>query len=100
VTPGYSFRDTAPIVEREEPVDAHKESDEEGIGTTNAGYAKPDEGPFECENCEHYHAINGTHGTCDHSAVTSDAEAGEIKLQGEHALVAARGCCNFYRRTD
>ncbi len=93
MTPGYDFRDTAPTMEREESVASN-----EPIGTERSGYAPPKEGPFECGNCIHYSAVNGTHGTCDHPEVIEDAKAGEIKMQDDKALVAMAGCCNEYRK--
>lgn len=99
MTPGYNFRDTAPLIEplptREEVIDS-----DEPIGTEHSGYAPPKEGPFECGNCAHYASVNGTHGGCDHPKVVEDAETGEIKLLDGKALVAMAACCNFYRKRE
>ena len=98
--PGYDFRDKRPLeMEREARVsDPAEAGNDSPIGTTNGGYAKPEEGPFECQRCVHYAKINGTHGTCDHQDVVADATAGEIKLsEGGKAVVAARGCSNYFR---
>jgi len=98
--PAYDFRQKQPLtMEHEagksEPVETGKDKP---IGTTKGGYATPEEGPFECQRCVHYHKLNGTHGTCDHQDVVADAEAGEIKLSDSGmAVVAARGCSNYFR---
>lgn len=58
---------------------------EKGDGTAQAGYATPDLGPFECENCVHFQPPN----QCDHPQVISDPE-----VQGN---VDPEGCCNFFK---
>jgi hypothetical protein len=56
----------------------------EGIGSAQSGYATPDNGPFECENCIHFQAPNA----CDNPQVVSDPE-----VNGE---VEPEGCCNLF----
>jgi hypothetical protein len=60
-------------------------SDEQGIGSAQAGYATPENGPFECSNCVHFDG----QASCDNSQVISDPE-----VQGK---VDPEGCCNFFR---
>lgn len=57
---------------------------QEGVGSAQAGYAGPENGPFECENCIHFDG----QGSCDHPQVVTDPE-----VQGK---VDAEGCCNFF----
>ena len=69
----------------------------EPIGTTHSHYAPPKDGPFMCEYCVHF---TDPH-FCLHPDVIKDAQAGELKLGkrkgGECAIVAADGCCNYFR---
>lgn len=97
MTPQYDFRESTPTAEF---IKLSKGDKDEGIGTTKAGYAPPSEGPFECANCRHYSAINGTHGGCDQSDVIRDAKAGEIKESDGRAIVARGGCCNYFRKGE
>lgn len=59
--------------------------DDAGIGSAASGYAGPENGPFECQNCVHFDG----EGTCDNPQVQSDPE-----VQGK---VEAEGCCNLFR---
>ncbi len=61
-----------------------EQTDEAGIGSAQSGYAGPENGPFECENCIHFHAPN----TCDHPQVQSDPEV--------NGQVDPEGCCNLF----
>jgi hypothetical protein len=56
----------------------------EGIGTAQSGYATPDNGPFECENCIHFQAPN----QCDNPQVVTDPEV--------NGQVDPEGCCNLF----
>jgi len=89
----YSFRDAKPV-EREQD---ETQDDNAPIGTTKSGYAPPEDGPFECSNCVHYEGETEEQGTCDHPDVIEDAVNHEIALDGDRALVAAKGCCNEFR---
>lgn len=67
------------------------------IGTKLSGYAPPSMGPFECEHCAHFTAPH----FCGHPKVIEDAKAGELKVgKKDRAVVAAKGCCNFYRPVE
>lgn len=91
--PGYDFRQSAYAgrIEHKSGESEPKETGaDEPIGTEKAGYATPDQGPFECGNCEHYaQSVNATHGNCDHPDVIEDL--------GSPARVAKKGCCNYFR---
>ena len=54
-------------------------------GTKASGYATPDLGPFECENCQKFQPPN----TCGDPRVQQDPE-----VQGQ---VDPQGCCNFFQ---
>ncbi len=56
----------------------------EGIGSAQSGYATPDNGPFECENCIHFQPPNA----CDNPQVVSDPEV--------NGQVEPEGCCNLF----
>lgn len=56
----------------------------DGSGSAATGYASPDEGPFECDNCQFFQAP----GTCNHPEVQNDPE-----VNGE---VDPEGCCNKF----
>jgi hypothetical protein len=58
---------------------------EEGIGSAQTGYAGPENGPFECENCIHFDG----EGRCDHPQVMADPEV--------NGQVDAEGCCNLFQ---
>jgi len=53
-------------------------------GSAATGYATPDLGPFECENCIYFQAP----GTCSNPQVVSDPE-----VQGQ---VDPEACCNLF----
>lgn len=55
-----------------------------GIGSAQSGYATPDNGPFECENCIHFNEPN----QCDHPQLVSDPEV--------NGQVDPEGCCNLF----
>jgi len=55
-----------------------------GIGSTQAGYAGPENGPFECGNCVHFDGQS----KCDNPQVVSDPEV--------NGQVEEDGCCNFF----
>lgn len=58
-------------------------------GTPEAGYMPPENGPFKCANCKHFHpSVSG----CDDDEVIEDL--GKNK-QG-FAPVKAEGCCNEF----
>jgi hypothetical protein len=54
-------------------------------GTAASGYATPDLGPFECENCMKFSPPN----QCQDPRVQQDPE-----VQGQ---VDPQGCCNFFQ---
>jgi hypothetical protein len=54
-------------------------------GTAASGYATPDLGPFECENCAKFSPPN----QCNDPRVQADPE-----VQGD---VEPQGCCNFFQ---
>lgn len=54
-------------------------------GTAASGYATPDLGPFECENCQKFSPPN----QCQDPRVQADPE-----VQGD---VEPEGCCNFFQ---
>jgi hypothetical protein len=56
-----------------------------GIGSAAAGYAGPENGPFECSNCTHFTAPN----QCDNPQVQSDPEV--------NGQVEPEGCCNLFK---
>lgn len=64
---------------------------EDGIGTIATGYAKPENGPFCCINCEHV-SVGGTR--CDHPEVIKDKD---VKKDGKLAVVQPLACCNEFR---
>ena len=55
-----------------------------------AGYMDPSQGPFECDNCQHFHADSQT---CDKTEVIAE-------LGGDQggAQVDPKGCCNFFEK--
>lgn len=55
-----------------------------GIGSAQSGYAGPENGPFECENCIHFQAPN----QCNNPQVQSDPEV--------NGQVEAEGCCDLF----
>lgn len=55
-----------------------------GIGSAQSGYATPDNGPFECENCIHFQPPNA----CDNPQVVTDPEV--------NGKVEPEGCCNLF----
>lgn len=65
-----------------------------GVSKTPAGvpasYMGPDQGPFECDNCEYYHDP----GQCEKQEVIAELGPGQSGL----APVDAQGCCNFYSK--
>jgi hypothetical protein len=61
------------------------DQDDTGIGTAQAGYATPENGPFECGNCVHFDGKSA----CDNPQVQQDPE-----VQGQ---VDPEGCCNLFR---
>lgn len=65
--------------------DGAGEDQDAGIGSAQSGYARPEEGPFECSNCVHFDGQSA----CNQSQVVSDPE-----VQGQ---VDPEGCCNFFR---
>jgi hypothetical protein len=58
---------------------------EPGDGTQLSGYASPEYGPFECENCVHFEAPD----KCNHPKVIADPEV--------NGNVQAEGCCNYFK---
>lgn len=54
-------------------------------GTAASGYAMPDLGPFECENCQKFQPPS----QCSDPRVQQDPE-----VQGQ---VDPQGCCNFFQ---
>ena len=54
-------------------------------GTAASGYATPDLGPFECDNCVKFQPPN----QCGDPRVQADPE-----VQGQ---VDPQGCCNFFQ---
>lgn len=76
---------------------AGKKDSEESIGTPNAHYAPPSDGPFICMRCTHFKWIDGTvNGHCGHPDVFKDAKAGYLQLTGEKPVVHHEGCCNYF----
>lgn len=73
------------------------------IGTKQSGYAKPNQGPFECEHCLHYTEGKDELGFCDNTHVLRDDELEDGKCKkGEESrtlkVVAARACCNYFKK--
>lgn len=64
------------------------DSDDQGIGSKESGYAGPDMGPFSCANCSHFDG----QGSCDNEKVMADPEV--------NGKVEADGCCNLFRPGD
>jgi hypothetical protein len=60
-------------------------ADDKGDGSAQSGYARPEFGPFECENCQHFQAPN----QCNHPEVESDPEV--------NGQVDPEGCCNLFQ---
>lgn len=58
---------------------------------TPASYMGPDQGPFECDNCEHFDGA----GHCNQPEVVQ--ELGDSDGQGL-ADVDPKGCCNFFEK--
>lgn len=56
-----------------------------------AAYQSPDQGPFECDNCEHFDGA----GHCNRPEVV--AELGDSDDQGL-ADVDPKGCCNYFEK--
>lgn len=56
-----------------------------------AAYQSPDQGPFECDNCEHFDGA----GHCNKPEVV--AEIGDSDDQGL-ADVDPKGCCNYFEK--
>lgn len=80
----------------------------EAVGTKNAHYSPPGDGPFDCKNCVHFQPWGGRMkdhhhqlkhaGTCDHPEVQKDADAGEIRKDAQgKPIVSAGGCCSYQR---
>jgi hypothetical protein len=67
-----------------DPGDPAQQQTDQPSGSAQSGYATPDLGPFECDNCVHFEAPN----RCNQSQVVSDPE-----VQGN---VDAEGCCNLF----
>lgn len=67
------------------PAPAPAPAESQADGTAATGYATPDLGPFECDNCVHF---DGT-SRCDNPDVINDPE-----VQGN---VDAEGCCNLFK---
>lgn len=63
---------------------ANANTDDQGVGSAQSGYAGPDAGPFECGNCIHFEEPN----RCNHPQVMSDPEV--------NGQVEEEGCCNFF----
>jgi hypothetical protein len=63
-------------------------------GTRGVGYMTPENGPFDCGHCKHFHVPN----LCDEDEVVADPELRKVK-QGERelAIVSSRGCCNEFQ---
>ena|SRR6185369_4951836 len=84
-----------PIIEsakaREESICAHESED--GVGTEATGYATPENGPFNCGNCEHLDTDSLEE--CDHPDVVKDP--GVPKAKNGKALVDVLACCNYFR---
>ena len=57
----------------------------QGDGSQQSGYAGPEFGPFECENCAHFEPPS----ECNHPQVVSDPEV--------NGQVDPEGCCNFFQ---
>jgi hypothetical protein len=66
--------------------------DIKGVGTTKAGYAKPELGPFKCSHCVWF---GPEESTCAHPDVKEDPEV-EHTSKGL-GKVSPDGCCNYYR---
>lgn len=64
---------------------ADGDSSQQQDGTAASGYATPDLGPFECENCTKFQPPN----LCGDPRVQQDPE-----VQGQ---VDPQGCCNFFQ---
>lgn len=72
------------------------ESDNDPIGTKHAHYAPPSDGPFRCDNCQHYSEPH----FCNHPDVIEDAKAGGKGLKmgsKDRAIINSAGCCNYFR---
>lgn len=67
--------------------------DNDPIGTSVAGYAGPEEGPFHCGHCIHFEEIKEGDGRCNHPKVLKDPK---IEKKDDKAVVDENGCCNLY----
>jgi hypothetical protein len=56
-------------------------------GTPIVGYMPPENGPFKCENCEHFTPKKG----CDDASVKKD-----LGSKNGFAPVEPEGCCNEF----
>jgi hypothetical protein len=65
-----------------------------GISKTPAGapasYMGPDQGPFECDNCEYYHDPS----QCEKQEVIAELGPGQTGM----APVDAKGCCDYFSK--
>ena len=62
---------------------------EAGDGTALSGYAAPELGPFECENCRHFQPENEQfEKNCDQPDVIADPEVTQVEPEG---------CCNKFQ---
>jgi hypothetical protein len=81
-----------------DPDEVHRDENAP-IGTRHSHYASPGDGPFRCDNCWHFAEPH----YCDHPEVLEDARGEEkgVRLgrykNRETAVIAAAGCCNYFR---
>lgn len=67
--------------------------DDEPIGTSGAGYAGPEDGPFHCGHCIHFKEVGDKDGRCNHPKVNRDSK---VPKKDGQSVVDENGCCNFY----
>ena len=68
-----------------------------GTGTRASGYLPPEDGPFRCGNCNHFHAAgdaedDASRGLCDEPHAIHDP-----LVRGR---VQAGGCCSFFMQRE
>jgi hypothetical protein len=80
-----ALRGMPPVGQTTQGMTAQPDPEPQQDGTQASGYATPDLGPFECENCVKFQPPN----QCGDPRVQADPE-----VQGQ---VDPEGCCNFFQ---